>query len=177
MYARKISLHSTLIFLFAICVFAQNAPMFRNDLAHSGVYSAAGVPKLKGVKWAFHTRGEVVSSPAIVEGVIYVGSNDGNLYALDQQTGAKKWAFTTGARVASSPAVDHGLVYFGSYDGNFYAVEASTGKLHWKFRNAGERRYRCDPSARLVARRRNHARSIRYLPVLARRFKWRSLLR
>ena len=63
--------------------------MFRNDLAHSGVYSAAGVPKLKGIKWAFHTRGEVVSSPAIVDGVIYVGSNDGNLYAIDQQTGTK----------------------------------------------------------------------------------------
>ncbi len=67
--------------------------MFQNNLAHSGVYSAAGVPKLKGVKWTFHTNGEVVSSPAIVDGVIYVGSNDGNLYALDQQTGTKKWVF------------------------------------------------------------------------------------
>ncbi|MGZ5545511.1 MAG: outer membrane protein assembly factor BamB family protein [Limisphaerales bacterium] len=115
--------------------------MFRNDLAHSGVYAAAGVPKLKGVKWTFQTRGEVVSSPAIVDGVVYVGSNDGNLYALDQQTGAKKWAFRTAARVASSPAVNQGLVYFGSYDGNFYAVEAATGKLRWKFSNVGERRY------------------------------------
>ncbi len=115
--------------------------MFRNDLAHSGVYAAAGVPKLKGVKWTFHTRGEVVSSPAIADGVVYVGSNDGNLYALDQQTGAKKWAFSTGARVASSPAIDHGLVYFSSYDGNFYAVDTATGKQRWKFRNAGERRY------------------------------------
>ena len=115
--------------------------MFQNDLAHSGIYAATGVPRLKGVKWTFHTRGEVVSSPAIVDGVIYVGSNDGNLYAIDQQTGTEKWVFSTGARVASSPAVDHGLVYFGSYDGNFYAVDTATGKLRWKFRNAGERRY------------------------------------
>jgi outer membrane protein assembly factor BamB len=115
--------------------------MFRNGPAHSGVYTAPGVPALKGVKWTFHTRGEVVSSPAIIDGVVYVGSNDGNLYAIDQQAGAKKWAFQTGARVASSPAVDHDLVYFASYDGNFYAVEAATGKVRWKFRNAGERRY------------------------------------
>jgi eukaryotic-like serine/threonine-protein kinase len=140
-HEQRLLLKSSLVFLFATFAFAQDTPMFRNDLAHSGVYSAAGVPKLKGIRWTFHTRGEVVSSPAIVDGVIYVGSNDGNLYAIDQQTGAKKWAFTTGARVASSPAVDRGLVYFNSYDGNFYAVDTATGKLRWKFRNAGERRY------------------------------------
>jgi len=141
LHEQKHLLKTSLIFLAASCVFAQDAPMFRNNLAHSGIYAAEGVPKLKGVKWTFHTHGEVVSSPAIVEGVVYIGSNDGNLYALDQQTGTKKWAFRTEARVASSPAVDHGLVYFGSYDGNFYAVDAATGKLRWKFSNAGERRY------------------------------------
>jgi len=141
LHEQKHLLKTSLIFLAASCVFAQDAPMFRNNLAHSGIYAAEGVPKLKGVKWTFHTHGEVVSSPAIVEGVVYFGSNDGNLYALDQQTGTRKWAFRTEARVASSPAVDHGLVYFGSYDGNFYAIETATGKLRWKFSNAGERRY------------------------------------
>jgi eukaryotic-like serine/threonine-protein kinase len=141
LHEQKHLLKTSLIFLAASCVFAQDAPMFRNNLAHSGIYAAEGVPKLKGVKWTFHTHGEVVSSPAIVEGVVYFGSNDGNLYALDPQTGTRKWAFRTEARVASSPAVDHGLVYFGSYDGNFYAIETATGKLRWKFSNAGERRY------------------------------------
>jgi eukaryotic-like serine/threonine-protein kinase len=130
-----------LILLFGISAWAQDTPMFRNGLAHSGVYSGAGVPKLKGVKWTFHTHGEVVSSPAVVEGVVYVGSNDGNLYAVDQQTGAEKWTFATEARISSSAAVDHGLVYFNSYDGNFYAVDTATGKMRWKFANAGERRY------------------------------------
>ena len=115
--------------------------MFRNDLTHSGAYAGAGVPKLTGVKWTFRTHGEVVSSPAIVDGVVYIGSNDGALYAIDQETGAKKWAFPTQGRVPSSPAVDHGVVYFGSYDGQFYAVDAATGKLRWKFANPGERRY------------------------------------
>jgi len=115
--------------------------MFRNDPAHSGIYASAGAPDLKGIKWTFHTNGEVISSPAVVNGVVYVGSNDGNLYAIDQQTGSQKWKFQTGARITSSPAVVNGLVYFNSYDGNFYAVETATGKPKWKFRNAGERRY------------------------------------
>jgi outer membrane protein assembly factor BamB len=119
---------------------AQDSPMFRNDLAHSGVY-AGGVPQFHGIKWTFHAKGEVNSSPAIADGVVYVGSNDGNLHAIDQQTGAQKWAFATESRVPSSPAVANGLVYFGSYDGRFYAVDTATGKLKWKFDNAGERRY------------------------------------
>ncbi len=115
--------------------------MFRNDSAHSGVYSGDGVPVLHGVLWTFATHGEVNSSAAVVDGSVYIGSNDGNLYAIDQKTGAKKWSFATNSRVASSPAVADGVVYFGSYDGFFYAVDASTGKLKWKFRNAGERRF------------------------------------
>jgi eukaryotic-like serine/threonine-protein kinase len=114
--------------------------MFRNDAAHSAVYSG-DVPQLHGLKWTFHTRGEVVSSPAIVDGVVYVGSNDGKLYAVDAGSGSQKWAFKTHARIPSSPAVSHGVVYFGSYDGNFYAVDAAAGTLKWKFADAGERRY------------------------------------
>src|ERR1700760_3428590 len=119
----------------------EDAPMFRNDLRHSGIYAGAGVPELHGVKWKFHTDGEVVSSPAVVSGVVYVGSNDGKVYAIDAATGSMRWKFKTGARVSSSPAVANGMVYFGSYDGFFYAVDAATGTLRWKFANAGEHRY------------------------------------
>src|SRR5215471_18320701 len=137
------SLLCRIIFISASCAFAyaQDTPMFRNDPAHSGIYASVGVPKFDSVRWAFQTRGEVISSPAIVNGVVYVGSNDGNLYAIDQQTGKQRWKFATEARVTSSPAVANGAVYFGSYDGNFYAVDTVSGKLRWKFRNAGERRY------------------------------------
>ncbi len=126
---------------FSAMVQAQDAPMFRNDLAHSGIYAAPGVPVLHRVKWTFHTGGAVVSSPAISNGVVYVGSNDGRLYAIDEESGMQKWSFETGSRVPSSPAVADGVVFFGSYDGNFYAVDAATGKLRWKFADPGERRF------------------------------------
>jgi len=119
---------------------AQDSPMFRNDPAHSGIYTG-GPANFHQVRWTLHTHGEVNSSPAIVNGVVYVGSNDGNLYALDEKTGAVKWTFAAQARIPSSPAVSDGLVYFGSYDGTFYAVHAVDGKLEWKFANPGERRY------------------------------------
>lgn len=123
-----------------VIALAQNSTMFRNDPAHSGTYSG-GVQQFHRVRWTFHTKGEIVSSPAVADGVVYVGSNDGNLYAIDQRTGTKKWVFKTDARIPSSPAVADRLVYFTSYDGNFYAVDAASGTVKWKFGIPGERRY------------------------------------
>lgn len=114
--------------------------MFRNGPAHSGVY-AGGLSEFHDIKWKFHTGSEINSSPAIAGGVVFFGSNDGSLYAVDQQTGTQKWKFDTKSRIPSSPNVAGGIVYFGSYDGFFYAVDAATGKLVWKFQNAGEHRY------------------------------------
>jgi outer membrane protein assembly factor BamB len=71
----------------------------------------------------------------------YVGSTDGNLYAVDLESGAQKWKFETKVRVVSSPAVSNGIVYFGSYDGKFYALDAASGQLKWNFQTAGERRF------------------------------------
>lgn len=135
-------LASTVLALFlALPIFATDAPMFRGNAQHSGVYDAAGIPQLTKVKWKFHTAGRIISSPAVVSGVVYFGSTDKNLYAVDIETGKQKWKFKTESRVNSSPAVDSGVVYFGSYDSNFYAVDAGTGKLKWKFKTAGERRF------------------------------------
>jgi uncharacterized repeat protein (TIGR01451 family) len=85
--------------------------------------------------WSFPTGGAVVdSSPAVANGVVYVGVTNtsatparGNVYALDARTGAKLWSFTVAGAVSSSPAVANGVVYVGSADGNVYALNASTG--------------------------------------------------
>ncbi|HMI54432.1 MAG TPA: PQQ-binding-like beta-propeller repeat protein [Candidatus Saccharimonadales bacterium] len=120
---------------------ATDAPMFRGNLEHTGTYAGSGVAQFSKVKWKFQTKGSVISSPAIVAGVAYFGSVDGNLYAVDLASGAQKWKFPTPSRVNSSPAVDGGVVFFGSYDGAFYAVDAATGGLKWKFKTDGERRF------------------------------------
>lgn len=120
--------------------FADDA-MFRGNPQHTGVYDAAGVPQFTKIKWQFHTEGQILSSPAIVGGALYVGSSDHFLYALDVSSATLKWKFKTEGRITSSPAVSAGLVYFGSYDSNFYAVDAMTGQLKWKFQTGGERRF------------------------------------
>ncbi len=73
------------------------------------------------------------SSPAVVSGVVYVGSWDHNVYALNAKTGVLWWKYTTGDQVHSSPAIADGVVYVGSYDSNLYALNADTGTLVWKY--------------------------------------------
>jgi outer membrane protein assembly factor BamB len=143
------SLSSLAALLVAVAVRSPNAlaqtsvrpAMFRGNPAHTGVYDAAGVPQFHKMKWKFHTHGFVISSPAVDGTSVYVGSTDGNLYAVDLASGAQKWKFATEARITSSPAVAQGIVYFSSYDGKFYAVDSATGKLKWKFQSAGEHRF------------------------------------
>ena len=64
------------------------------------------------------------SSPTVVNGLVYIGSDDYNVYALDANTGSKIWSFGTGYYVADCPAVDSGVVYVGSQDDNVYALNA-----------------------------------------------------
>jgi outer membrane protein assembly factor BamB len=135
---------SLLTGIFLLCclpLFGEDAPMFRGNSRHTGVYEAAGVAKFKKVKWKFHTGGMVIGSPVVAQGLIYVGSTDGNLYALNAESGRLKWKFEAKSRIPSTPAVSGGTVYFSAYDGNFYAVDAATGKLNWKFQTEGERRF------------------------------------
>jgi outer membrane protein assembly factor BamB len=132
---------SIIFLLFSTLVFGADSSMFRGDARHSGVYDAPGVPQFHNVKWKFKTNGRVLSSPAVIGDMVYVGSTDHNLYAVDRETGTQKWKFRTGSGVVSSPAVADGIVYFTSYDGNFYAIETESGKLKWKFKTGGEHRF------------------------------------
>jgi eukaryotic-like serine/threonine-protein kinase len=63
----------------------------------------------------------------VANGVVYVGAENGNVYALNAAYGAKLWSSTTGGYVASSPAVVNGVVYIGSHDGNVYAFDLAGG--------------------------------------------------
>lgn len=107
-------------------------PMFMSDAVHSSMARRSPRPPLQ-LKWQFTTGAAVNSSPAVYGGKVFVGSNDGKFYAIDERTGEVAWSYETGGEILSAPAVDRGTVYFGSKDGKVYAIEASTGKLKWSY--------------------------------------------
>lgn len=81
------------------------------------------------------------SAPAIDDSKMYVGTDAGAFFALDQATGDIVWTFETGKHppgkgIFSSPALSKGIVYFGAYDGNVYALDAKTGEKRWVYGDA-----------------------------------------
>lgn len=71
--------------------------------------------------------------PAVARGVVYVGSDDDKVYALNASTGNILWSYRTGSFVNDSPAVANGVVYVGSADGSYYAFNADNGTLLWQY--------------------------------------------
>ena len=65
----------------------------------------------------------MVNDPVVAGGVVYVGSDDDHLHAIDSQTGQEKWKFKIDADVLSSPTVADSVVYFGVMDSYLYAVQ------------------------------------------------------
>lgn len=106
----------------------------------SSTKSASPTKQADPLKWKFQTNGKLFSSPKIADGTIYIGSEDKNLYAIDEKTGQQKWKFLTGAAVHSSAAIADGIVYFSSFDGFIYAVDAKTGQEKWKFKTGSEQK-------------------------------------
>ena len=91
--------------------------------------------------WQFELRGDddankaVYGTPAISNGIVYVGGYNGTLYALDLEDGRDVWdkPVGDGSPIVGGPAVGGGLVVVGSSDGALYAFDAADGSLRWSF--------------------------------------------
>lgn len=104
----------------------------RANLMRTGVWETSGVQSSPKVTWEFKTGGPVRSSPVVVGGTVYVGSHDGNFYAIDAVTGRQKWKFEAGAKVSGSAAVVDGSVFFAAENGMVYRLNAADGSQVWQ---------------------------------------------
>ncbi|MCZ7545401.1 MAG: serine/threonine-protein kinase [Anaerolineae bacterium] len=90
------------------------------------------------IKWRFKARRAVTSSPLVHEKVVFFGSLDWHVYAVDAETGWTVWRYRTGKPVVSSPVHDDKNLYIGSADGNMYALDLGTGRDRWRFQTEGQ---------------------------------------
>jgi polyvinyl alcohol dehydrogenase (cytochrome) len=90
------------------------------------------------LKWAFGFPGAAATfgQPTSYGGKLFVGSEDGTVYALDAATGCEWWAFHASATVKTAVSVDRGNAFFGDINGFVYAVRVADGSLVWRVRPA-----------------------------------------
>ena len=87
------------------------------------------------LKWAFGFPNAITAygQPTVSGGRIYVGSNDGTVYALDAQSGCIYWMYQAKAMVRDAVVIGpEARAYFGDLESYFYALDANTGKLIWQ---------------------------------------------
>ena len=102
--------------------------------------TADQVPQLK-LKWAFGfpNASTMYGQPSVVNGRIFIGSENGYVYSLSGDSGCVYWSYHAKAGVRTSPVIaqtapapsEKFAAYFGDMRGNVYAVDARTGKLLW----------------------------------------------
>jgi polyvinyl alcohol dehydrogenase (cytochrome) len=109
----------------------------RFEPAEAAGISADEVPRLK-LKWAFGFPGATSggTQPVVVGGRLYVGDAEGDLFALDAETGCIRWTIEVEAGIRSAVSIGETgarlVAYFGDQAANVYAVDAESGKLIWK---------------------------------------------
>jgi outer membrane protein assembly factor BamB len=137
-------------------------PRFLFDLAHSSNNKAATAITSANAStlvedWTFidpqptmqgQPSASLYATPVVVNGVVYIGSNTGMFYALDEATGAVLWqqllgyttsitcgsghGVTSSATLATDPASGMLTVYVGGGDGYLYALDAATGNIRFR---------------------------------------------
>lgn len=125
----KVSKQACLIALVsALALSGAGWPTFRGNASRTAYYpDRVGFPGDKPI-WTFKTRAAIISSPSVVDGVVYFGSRDSTFYALSAGNGRVKWWFSTNGWVDASPHVEQNMVLFGSRDEYLYAINADNGR-------------------------------------------------
>ena len=117
---------------------AENWSQFRGNHQLTGV-SQSNVPATLKPLWTYEAGGSIESSAAIVGGTVFVGTEKGELVALNLENGNVYWKYSTGSSIGeSSPAYSGGVVYIGDLGGTLHAVNASDGKQVWTAKTGSE---------------------------------------
>jgi len=107
--------------------------MYRQSLSRRGFAPTKG-PEKPSILWVSSLNDAVTTSPAVTEGMVFVGTLGGKFYALDMTTGEIIWMFKADSPISSSPAVIDGTVFFGTEEpGKVFALDSFTGLVRWVY--------------------------------------------
>jgi outer membrane protein assembly factor BamB len=129
---------------YSACVILHSSPIVVGDRLYVGALDNNTYclnANNGNVEWTFTTNGQITSTPAVADGVVYITSQEprsGVLYALDATNGALIWRvdlpyYQWGKDMMSSPSVGEGMVFAASNKQAYYGINATTGKILWAY--------------------------------------------
>ena len=136
---------------------ATSRPVFGEAIGSDGTIYAATASGAAGHNlYAFYSNGtqKWVSSSissnlrgvTVSNGLVYVGCDDGYLYAFNASTGSQVWNYSTGSAIYGTPAVaSDGTIYFGNNANTLYALNPN-GTLKWTYNSGRSGQMQSGPS-------------------------------
>jgi len=113
--------------------------MIGHDSAHTGYASGTPAPHYYVSAWNATLSGiAYYSDAAVANGVLYIGTLDGNVYAINATTGATIWNSSFPTYFPTTPAVAENKVFIAGYNGMVYALNASNGVKVWNYSTGAE---------------------------------------
>ncbi len=104
--------------------------VWRGNNARTGEFHTQGIAHQAQEQWTFATGAAIKSSPVIVDQRVFIGSDDGTLYALNATDGSLLWSYPTNKPIRSSVAVYNGTVFFTNGAG-MHALNEESGEVLW----------------------------------------------
>ncbi len=121
-------------------------PMFHH-FTNNSRYSTSSTPDENTLAWKAQGIGDkIISSPSVINGKVFIGSLNDNVYCLDEKRGNIIWRFQTGGDVYSSAAIENGRVYIASRDRRIYCLPEddpngdgliAANEVHWSYTTGG----------------------------------------
>ncbi|SFC18377.1 Outer membrane protein assembly factor BamB, contains PQQ-like beta-propeller repeat [Halobiforma haloterrestris] len=102
----------------------------KGDAHNAGVRRDLEGPLRVESAWTADLAG-AVGSPVLDREAVFVGTERGNWYALERESGRRRWVFETSGGPAATPVVARNRVYVATADGTVHALEAATGDEAW----------------------------------------------
>jgi outer membrane protein assembly factor BamB len=89
--------------------------------------------------WSVPAEDLIIPAPVYADGIVYFGSSDGRVYAVDVETKTFKpgWAFQAGEAIWGSPLVEGGRLYVAAQDHHLYCLDAETSEIIWEYKAGG----------------------------------------
>ncbi len=108
---------------------------FNAQHTHVNPYERALTPvnvAMLAQAWKANTGGSIGSAPTVANGIVYINSSSGKMYAISAGTGEVLWNKPIGSYdFGNAPTVANGVVYMGGFDHKLYALDSETGATLW----------------------------------------------
>jgi outer membrane protein assembly factor BamB len=107
--------------------------LYHGNPQRTGAFDFPAIRQLPTLQWQTRLSSTWLMPPVLADGILYTGSGNGTLYALDVKSGEKIWSKDGFSQLENSGAVSEEILVAGGYDGVLRALDRHTGEILWSF--------------------------------------------